>query len=177
MIIDIAFLLFIIAGFYWGFRSGVIYSIFSVVGLFLGVIAALKFSYLAVNLLHGWLNVGPKALVAISFVLVLVLVVLLFKFIAWGLERLLQSFALDIPNKVGGGIVYALAGAYLFCILIWFTIRLQVLPDGQKKDSFFYSYIAEAAPKVVEASGKIVPMFKDAFKNFDDLFGSGGHKH
>jgi membrane protein required for colicin V production len=172
MIFDIVFLIFIGLGFYQGFRNGIIYSLFSLAGFFLGIIAALKFSYLMVNLLKGVISMGPKTLAIVSFVFVFILVVLLLRLIAWGLEQILKSFSLNLPNKIIGGIIHSLIGLYVFCVIAWFLNRLDVIPTVQKKESHTYVYIANLAPQVVEISGKVIPMFKDTFVKFDTLFGT-----
>lgn len=170
MIFDILFLIFIGIGFYQGYKNGIIYSIFSIVGLFLGVIAALKFSYLAVNLLHGTLHAEPKVLAIVAFVLVFALVALFFKLVAWGLEQILQSFSLNLPNQIIGGFIHSLIGLYVLCVFIWFTNRVDIMPASQKTASHVYPYIANLGPRVVEVTGKAIPYFRDAFDNFDALF-------
>ena len=171
MVFDILFLIFIGVGFYQGFKNGVIYSIFSLLGWFLGIIGALKFSYLVVNLLHGFVQLSPKALAIISFLIVFLLVLFLMRFLAWGLEQILKSFSLNLPNQVMGGIIHSLIGLYVLCVFIWFLNKLDVFPVKQKQTSHIYPYIANLAPKVVDVTGKVIPMFRDTFEKFDELFG------
>ena len=104
MVFDILFLIFIGAGFYWGYQKGIIYAVFSLLAYFIGVIAALKFSYMAVKYLNGAVHMGPKAISILAFILVFILVVLLVRFIAWGLEKILQSFSLNFTNQLVGGL-------------------------------------------------------------------------
>lgn len=172
MVFDIVFLIFIGAGFYRGFRTGIIYSLFSLVGFFLGIIAALRFSYMVVNMLNGFLSISPKTLAIIAFVLVFILVLLLLKLLAWGLEQILKSFALNLPNQIIGGVIHSLIGLYVFCVITWFVNKLDVIPLSQKKESHTFVYISNLAPRVVEVSGKVVPLFKDTFSKFDVLFGT-----
>lgn len=169
MLFDIIFLVFVAVGFYQGYKNGIIYSIFSILGWFLGLVAALKFSYMMVNLLHGFAHLSPKTLAIISFILVLALVVGLMKLIAWGLEQILKSFSMNLFNQIFGGILHSLVGLYVLCVFIWFANRLDVFPDSQKKTSHVYHYIADLAPQVMEVSGKVVPMFRDTFEKFDNL--------
>lgn len=171
MIFDILFLVFIAVGFYQGYKNGIIYSIFSILGWFLGIVAALKFSYVMVNLLHGFAHLEPKTLAIVAFILVLALVVGLMKLMAWGLEQILKSFSMNLFNQIFGGLLHSLVGLYVFCVLIWFVNRLDIFPASQKQSSRSYGYISNLAPKVMEASGKVVPMFKDSFRQFDELFG------
>ena len=170
MIFDILFLVFIALGFYQGFRNGVIYSIFSLLGWFLGIIAALKFSYVIINLLHGYVHLSPKVLAILSFVIIFLMVLILMRALAWGLEKILKSFALNLPNKVMGGLIHALVGLYILCVFIWFLNKLDVFPLRQKESSHIYPYIGNLAPKVVEVTGKVIPWFRDTFEKYDDLF-------
>src|ERR1041385_4895635 len=96
MVFDILFILFIALGFYQGYKNGIIYSLFSIIGWFLGIVAALKFSYLMLSLLQGFAHLDPKTLAIVSFILVLALVVGLMKLIGWGLEQILKSFSMNL---------------------------------------------------------------------------------
>lgn len=170
MIFDILFLIFIGLGFWQGYRNGIIYSVFSLVGMFVGIIVALKFSYTVVNLLHGWIHAGPKVLAIIAFILVFALVALLFKLVAWGLEQILKSFSLNVANQIIGGFIHSLIGLYVLCVLIWFSNKLDIIPQSQKASSHIYPHIANLAPKVVEVTGRAIPFFRDAFDNYEGLF-------
>jgi membrane protein required for colicin V production len=169
MIFDILFVLFIGCGFWWGYQKGIIYSVFSLAAYFIGIIAALKFSYLAVKFLNGSLNLGPKGMAIVAFILVFILIVILVKVVAWALEQVLKSFSLNLVNQLIGGSIFALISLYILCVLIWFLNKWGVFPDHQKVTSHVYPYIANLAPTVVEYSGRVIPMFRDAFHDFEDL--------
>ena len=169
MVFDILFLIFIALGFYQGYKNGIIYSLFSILGWFLGIVAALKFSYKMVELLHDFAHLEPKTLAIISFVLVLALVVGLMKLVAWGLEQILKSFSMNLFNQIFGGVLHSLVGLYVLCVFIWFLNRLDVFPKDQKESSHVYPYIANLAPRVMETTGSVVPMFRDTFEKYDEL--------
>ena len=170
MVFDILFLLFIAIGFYQGYKNGIIYSIFSILGWFLGIVGALKFSYLIVATLHNYAHLDLKTLAVIAFILVIACVVGLMKLIGWGLEQILKSFSMNLFNQIFGGFLHSLVGVYVLCVFIWFLNKMEVFPQNQKTTSHVYPYIDNLAPKVMEVSGKIVPLFKDTFEKFDDLF-------
>lgn len=170
MIIDILFVIFLCVGFWWGYTKGIIYSLFSLVAYFLGIFAALKFSYMAASFVKENISSDPKFTAVISFILVFVIVVILVRVIAWMLENILQSFSLNFVNKIVGGAIHAAVGIYVLCVLIWFINRWGVLSEEQKQSSHTYAYIDDAAPAIIDFSGKIVPFFKDAFHNFEVLF-------
>ncbi len=169
MIFDILFVIFLGAGFYWGYQKGIIYSVFSLAAYFIGIVGALKFSYVAVKFLHTSLSLGPKAMAIVAFVVMFVLIVLLVKIVAWALEQILKSFSLNMVNQLIGGVIFSLISLYLLCVMIWFLNKWEVFPDHQKMTSHVYPYIANLGPTVMEFSGKIVPMFKSAFNDLDEL--------
>jgi membrane protein required for colicin V production len=169
MIFDILFVLFLGAGFYWGYQKGIIYSVFSLAAYFIGIIGALRFSYVAVRFLHGSLSLGPKATAIVAFIIMFLLIVLLVRVVAWALEQVLKTFSLNIANQIAGGAVFSIISLYLLCVMIWFLNKWDVFPDHQKMTSHVYPYLANTGPAVVEMSGKIVPMFKTAFQDLDEL--------
>ena len=169
MIFDILFVIFVGGGFWWGYQKGIIYSVFSLAAYFIGIIAALKFSYIAVKFLQTSLSLGPKALAVIAFILMFLLIVLLVRGVAWALEEILKSFSLNLVNQLIGGVIFSLISVYILCVMIWLLNRWNVFPDHQKMTSHVYPYIANLGPTIVEYSGKIVPMFKTAFHDLDEL--------
>lgn len=169
MIFDIVFLVFIAVGFWWGYQKGIIYSLFSLAAYFIGIMAALKFSYIAVKFLSGSLHLGPKAMAIAAFVLVFALVVLLVRLIAWALEAVLKSFSLNLVNQIVGGCLHALVSLYILCVFIWFVNKWDVISLEQKRTSHVYGYIADLGPTVVDYTGKAVPAIRHLFDDFDEL--------
>lgn len=169
MIFDILFVIFLGAGFYWGYQKGIIYSVFSLAAYFIGIIGALKFSYVAIKFLHSSLSLGSKAMAIVAFIVMFLLIVLLVKLVAWALEQVLKTFSLNLVNQLIGGVIFSVISLYLLCVLVWFLNKWDVFPDHQKMTSHVYPYIANTGPAVVEFSGKIVPMFKSAFNDLDEL--------
>lgn len=170
MIFDILFVIAVAVGFWWGYKKGIIYSLFSMLGYFLGVVAALKFSYLLAKLLKGVVNMSPQGLAILSFILVFIFMILLARLVAWVLEEILKSFSLNLVNQLIGGVLHAVIALYLLCVLIWFADRMQVFPQKQRDTSHVYSFMANLAPNVMEASGKALPFVKDSFDQFEKIF-------
>ena len=169
MVFDILFVLFIGVGFWWGYQKGIIYSLFSLAAFFIGIIAALKFSYIAVKFLHGAISLGPRAIAIVAFVLVFILMVLLVRLIAWALEQILKSFSLNLVNQLIGGVIYSLISLYILCVSIWFLNKWDIIPANQKMTSHVYPYIWNIAPTVVEYTGKVIPMVRSAFYDLEEL--------
>ena len=169
MIFDILFIAALALGFWWGYKKGIIYSLFSMLGYFLGVVVAMKFSYLLVDFLKGSLNASHKTLAIIAFILVFIFIVLMARLVAWVLEEILKSFSLNLVNQLIGGVLHALIALFVLCVLIWFADKMGVFPQKQKDTSHVYTYIGNLGPQVVETAGKAIPFVKDSFDKFEKL--------
>ena len=172
MVFDILFVVAIGLGFWWGYQKGIIYSLFSLAAYFIGIIAALKFSYVLVKFLQGTISIGPRGIAIVAFVLVFILIVLLVRLIAWVLEQILKSFSLNLVNQLIGGVIFSLISLYILCVGIWFLNKWDIIPAKQKMNSHVYPYIWNIAPAVVEYSGKVVPMVRTSFDDLEEAMKS-----
>ena len=77
MIFDIVFLIFIAVAFWWGYTKGIIYSVFSFIGYFIAIAAAVKFSYIAMSYLKELPSLSGKSLSILAFITVFVLIVII----------------------------------------------------------------------------------------------------
>lgn len=169
MIFDLLVVIIIGLAFWWGYQKGVIYSIFAVLSYFLGAIGAVKFSYLLIKYLKQWTGLSQKPLAIIAFVLVFLMVLVLVKMVIWLLETILKSFSLNTANKIAGGVLHALIGVYLFCVLLWFGKPWNLVPKNEQEMSHTYRYINNIAPDVMKWSGAVVPILKDTYNQFEGL--------
>lgn len=169
MILDILLLAVVAFAFYWGYQKGIIYSIFSLVAYFVGAIAALRFSYIAVFYLKQWTGLGPKALSIVAFFIVLILVIGLIRVVAWALEHVLKSFSLNFANQLIGGVIHAAIGLYFACMLMWFADKWSLISENEKNTSHVYGYVADFAPAMITATGNLVPAVKDSYSQYETL--------
>lgn len=169
MFLDIVFLLAVGLGFWWGYQKGIIYSIFSVIAYFIGVFIALKFSYLATSFIKNALNVDGKLLSIIAFSFVFVLTIIFIRLIAWGLEAILKSMSLNLINQLTGGLLHAFIAVYVLCVFIWFINKWNIISDKEKRESHTYGYINDFAPRVIDYTGKVLPMVKNIFAQYEQL--------
>ncbi len=172
MIIDILLLAVVAFAFYWGYQKGIIYSVFSLVAYFIGAIAALRFSYIAIFYLKQWTGLGPKVLSIMAFLIVLILVIGLIRVVAWALEHVLKSFSLNFANQLVGGLIHAAIGLYLVCMLMWFADKWVLISESQKTTSHLYSSVADFAPAMITATGNLIPMVKDSYTQYETILKS-----
>lgn len=169
MIFDLVFVIVIGLTFWWGYQKGVIHSIFAILVYFFGVIGAVKFSYLLIKYLKQFTGLSPKPLSVVAFILMFLLIVLLVKIVEWLLETLLKTFTLNTANKIAGGVLHALVGLYLLCVLLWYGKGFNAVPKDQREMSHTYKYINNIAPSVMTWTGAIVPIVKDTYNQLENL--------
>ena len=170
MVLDIVFLLVIVAAFYSGFKQGIIYAVMSFIGIFLGVVVALNFSTFAGVWLVKNFNIPEIIIPVISFVVVLVVVVASIKMVAFLVQRILQTINLNFVNKLAGGALFGVLAAFIFSVLFSFIDNYGIFTDSLKLESQVYPIISTFGPQIFETASELIPLFKDIYQETNDIF-------
>src|SRR4249919_1667686 len=101
MLIDIIFLFLIVLAFFKGIKKGFILAVFSLVGLIVGLAAAIKLSVLVAVYLKDTVNVSAKWLPFLSFILVFIAVLILVRIGATAIEKTIEFAMMGWLNKLG----------------------------------------------------------------------------
>jgi len=176
MILDILFVILIGAAFYQGYKMGIIHTVFSMVGYALGVLLAVKLNEQMVIYLGAHWKVNAALLPYLSFFLLLLVIVLLFRLIAWSMQRLLQAFALDRLNKLVGAALYGSLATFIFSLMIWYAASCGFIPEQTKLKSYSFRYLSPMAPGLIDAAGVVIPSFHGMFDRMQHEF-KQGEKH
>lgn len=145
MLIDILFLSMMAMAIFKGLRNGLIVAIFSVVGWILGLMAAFRFSAVASNYLKGSVDVSPRVLSAISFLLVFILVILLVNIGARLIEKTVQLAMMGWINRLGGVFFYVLLYALIFSVMIFFAEKVKLIKEEPISSSMVYPWVKPLA--------------------------------
>jgi membrane protein required for colicin V production len=105
----------------------------------------------------------------ISFILIFVLVVFLFRFGIKLVEKLLDAVLLGWANKILGGVLYSLMTIFIVSTLVWLFNQVNILGPELKKDAKTYTYIEPISPKVIELSSDYLPLMKNLFQQIKGL--------
>lgn len=170
MVLDVIFLLVIIAAFYSGFKQGIIYAVLSFLGIFIGVIAALNFSTFAGIWLVQNFNLPEVVVPVLSFVVVLVVVILAIKTVAFIAKKILQTISLNFVNKISGGVLYAVLASFVFSVLFSFIDQYGFLTETLKAESQVYPYVANFGPIIFKTVSDLIPVFNDIYEDTNELF-------
>jgi membrane protein required for colicin V production len=148
MLIDILFLVMMVIAVFKGMRNGLIVALFSIIGWIVGLYAAFMFSGLAETYLKGVLNLSPRVLSIIAFVLIFSLVVLLINLGARIIEKVIGLTPIGWLNRLGGIFFYVLLYALIFSVMIYFAEKVRLVSEETVSSSKVYPWVKPIAQLV-----------------------------
>ena len=170
MIIDIIFLLLMILSIIKGFRNGFIVAVFSFLGIFIGLAAALKLSTLVAGWLQDSTNIAAAWLPFLSFLLIMIGVILLVRLGALFLQSAMEMVLLGWINKISGVILYAVLYTTLFSVVLFYAEKIHWIKPNTFVASHTHAFIQPWGPKAIEWFGAIIPWFKGMFEELSHFF-------
>lgn len=170
MIIDIVFIVLLIMAVIKGWQRGLIIAVFSVIGLIVGMVAAMKLSTLVAEWLKDSTSISAKWLPVISFAVVFIGAVLLIRLGANLLEATLEVALLGWANKLGGILLYIIIYTMAYSVLLFYAAQLKLVSAETVQRSVTYAYIQPLGPWVIDGIGKLIPAFKDMFTELETFF-------
>jgi membrane protein required for colicin V production len=170
MIIDIVFIIMLIMAVIKGWQRGLVIAVFSVIGLIVGIVAAMKLSALVAEWLKDSTSISAKWLPFISFAVVFIGAVLLIRLGANLLESTLEVALLGWANKLGGILLYIIIYTLAYSVLLFYAAQLKFINAESIQQSVTYAYIQPLGPWVVDGIGKLIPAFKDMFTELEAFF-------
>ena len=172
MFIDVVCLVLLIMAIFKGLRNGLIIGIFSFLAFIIGLAAALKLSTVAAEHIGRGTNISQRWIPFLAFIAVFLIVVLLVRLGAKALEGVIQVAMLGWLNKIGGILLYAFVYLFIFSIIIFYAQQLNLIKEKTLEVSTSYPLIKHFAPKVIEALGYLIPVFKNMFAELQLFFGN-----
>ncbi len=169
MLLDLLLLIIVVSGFINGYRRGLIQAIFSFVGVFFGVLLALKYSYAVSDYFYKQDITQSKFLPLISFVLVFLAVLFLLQLASRLIERIAETMLLGVANKLIGGILGAAILVMILSTLLWYLDKLHFISPEIQATSKSYEYLISLSPAVISFVSKLLPFFSDVFEQLELL--------
>lgn len=170
MIIDVIFILLMILSAIKGFRNGFIVAVFSFLGIFIGLAAALKLSTLVAGWLQDSTNIAAAWLPFLSFLLIMIGVILLVRLGALFIQTAMEAVLMGWINKISGVILYAALYTTLYSVVLFYAEKIHWIKPDTFVTSHLYSFIKPWGPKAIEWLGVIVPWFKGMFSELSHFF-------
>jgi membrane protein required for colicin V production len=176
MFIDFVFFILLLTAVFKGYSRGLIVAIFSLVAFFIGLIAAMKLSAAVAVWLQDKTGTQTTWMPFIAFILVMAVVMLLIRFGAKMIEKAAEFVMFGWLNKLGGILFYAIIYIMFFSIVLFYAKNMNLISDETIANSKTYSFIAPWGPKVVEAIGSVIPVFKGLFDQLETFFDGANKK-
>lgn len=177
MIIDIIFLLLLLFAVIKGISRGFIVAVFSFIAIIIGVAAAMKLSYMVASWLQHSFNTNGKWLPIISFIIVLLGVILLVRWVANLIQAAINIAMLGWLNKLGGVILYLFLYLFIYSIFLFYLTEMNFIKLETIKASHAYPLIEPFGPKAIDIVSSVIPVFKNIFQQLSDFFGNIAANH
>jgi membrane protein required for colicin V production len=168
--IDILFALLMILAIVKGYQKGLIIALFSIIAFIIGLAAALKLSAAVAGYLGDSTAVTSKWLPVVSFCLVFCVVILLVHLGGKLIEKSVEMVALGWLNRIGGVFLYMALYTLIFSVFLFYADRLQVFDNLTIASSRVYAFVQPLGPKVIDALGNLLPVFRDMFTQLEAFF-------
>lgn len=169
MVIDIMLVITMLYGFYLGFSKGIISTVFSVVSLLFGVMAALKFGPATTDFLKKAFDSQNPLMFLAGMLLTFVVVMIIIRTIARALEGILKTANINVINQLMGGVLLSGFLIVLFSVLVWFGDQARVIDAGTKQTSLTYKYIENIPGQAKEIAYRFKPMFEEFWNSSLDM--------
>lgn len=176
MIIDLVLGILLVLAIVKGVQRGLIISIFSVLGLIVGLVAAMKLSAVAASYLKTSINVSAQWLPIIAFVVVFLVAVLLVRLGAKALEKTVKIAMLGWLNRIGGVVLFVTLYSLVFSVALFYASKINLISAEAIQSSKTYNYISPWGPWAIDAIGSVIPVFKNLFKDLEEFFRSVSNK-
>ncbi|MBV9961286.1 MAG: CvpA family protein [Parafilimonas sp.] len=172
MIVDIIFLILLALAVIKGISRGFVVAVFSFFAIIIGVAAAMKLSFIVANWLQNSFNINGKWLPILSFIIVLVGVIFLVRWIANIIQAALNITMLGWLNKLGGVILYLCLYLFVYSIFLFYLTKMHIIKAETIKASRSYSLIEPFGPTAIDLISYLIPIFKNIFQQLSDFFGT-----
>ncbi len=154
-----------------GLRRGLIIEVVTLLALVVGIFGAMRFSDFTANRLQEVMNIDPKFLNTIAFVLTFIILVVVVNLIGRVASKLAKSLELGLIDGLGG-FVFGVAKGLLICSLIVVVFNnLQffgVVKEKTKEESKLYPYVQQTVPYLYQGYGMVKDYVKEKLPEKDD---------
>ncbi len=161
MVVDIIFVIVLLTGFYLGFARGIIQTVFTVLSLLFGLMAAFKFAPATTNFLETTFKSNNPLMFLAGFLLSFVVTMVLIRMIARFLEGALKTANINVINKLAGGVLLSAVMVLLFSVLLWFGDQARMIDAATKRESLTYSYLEQYPSQIMLVGSRLKPVFHD----------------
>lgn len=154
-----------------GWRKGIIIEVTTLLALGLGLYGAFHFSDFTAAHLVKWVEISPKYLNLVSFIVTFIVVALVVNVVGRLVSSLVKNLNLGFIDRLGG-FVLGIAKGVLLCSLLVMLLNVLnfkgVIKDDVKKESLLYPWIEAAVPYVYQGFDLVKEAVQDVTQDDDE---------
>ncbi|MBQ6771672.1 MAG: CvpA family protein [Bacteroidales bacterium] len=132
-----------------GLRKGLIIEVVTLLAFGVGIYGAMHFSDFTAAHLKEVMEIEPKYLNTIAFILTFILLVIVVNLIGRAVSKLVETMNLGFWDRLGGFLFGVAKGVLLCSLLVLVLNNLQLtglVKEDVKKESKLYPYVEQAVP-------------------------------
>lgn len=164
---DIALLIILALGAFFGYRKGFLMELFYLLALLLGVWLGFKLMAVAMEYLAREFNADRVYLPYIAFFTVFLIVVIVVVVLGrWVSDRVDKTF-LGRVDEIAGALLGLFKYTFCISIVLWLMRAVSLeLPQGWTAGSWLYPQVVDFAPRVTDWFASFLPFLKEIFRDF-----------
>ncbi|QOI96836.1 MAG: CvpA family protein [Flammeovirgaceae bacterium] len=164
-ILDVMLAIIILVGAVAGYQKGFLYSLFSLLAIFLGVLGGFKLMGIVMVKLSLYYEIDSRILPYAAFALVFVLIAVIVRLLGSLLRSSLEKTTLGRADQAAGALLGSVKTIFMISIMLWLTESVSLeLPGHWRNESSLYGFVANFAPKTTHWIGEFMPAFSDLFR-------------
>jgi membrane protein required for colicin V production len=166
MPIDILFLVAVVYGFWQGGRNGVVTTVFNVAAYLFGITLAFKITPTTTSLLEAMFHSTNPMMFVGAFVVNILIVVLIMRMAASGVERVLKVSHLGIINHALGATMMAAFYLLICSIVVWFMVKAQFLNPQTIAESRTYTILEPLPGNAYDLAVRMKPFAEETWATY-----------
>ena len=147
-----------------GYRKGLIIEVVTLLAFGVGIYGAMHFSDFTAEHLQEVMEINPKYLNTVAFVLTFILLVIVVNMIGRAVTHLVKAMNLNFFNKLCG-FVFGVAKGVLLCSILVLVLNnfqlIGIVKPEVREQSKLYPYIEETVPYVYQGFDLVKDYAKD----------------
>ncbi|HAE14430.1 MAG: CvpA family protein [Chitinophagales bacterium] len=170
MILDVFYAGVLLVALFRGYSRGLIFSLFWLLSVLVGIAAAVSCSHITATYLEKWFHLHADYMPFISFLVTMFLIGLVFRLLGRLVEGVFQALQLNFLNKLAGAFVWMLSWTLVYSSILWYGNNMGVFTEELKTASKVYEPLVGFAPAAMDLIGHAVPLVRDVFEHMQDWF-------
>lgn len=169
MLLDVIILILLAIAIFKGLKNGLVMAVFSLLGVLLGIAAAIKLSAVTAKKIsdtdHVWLPF-------VSFLIVFMVVAIAVALVGRIIQKTVSFAMMGWLNKLGGVIFYLMLYILIITVFLFYISNIPGFPEKLTANSVLYKEYQTISPYIITNLDRLFPFFEDAFEELKLFFGT-----